>query len=176
MSRVPIGSTTDHGPGEAYGPTVHGRFDFIHQGLCAEEIARRWGISREDMDRFALRSHDRAARAIAEGRFDGRSSPWTPGGPGSRTRWPWPAPTRATRPARVRSTFDEGVRAGSTYEKLASLPPRFVEDGLVTAASSSQISDGAAAVLIMSRGAGRRSSACARGPGSTPSPWRPTTR
>jgi len=150
MSRVPIGSTTDHGPGEAYGPTVHGRFDFIHQGLCAEEIARRWDITREDMDRFALRSHERAAAAIAEGRFDDEILPL------------------ATRRARVEDkvavagtdegdlagegplTFDEGVRAGSTYEKLASLPPCFVEDGLVTAASSSQISDGAAAVLIMS--------------------------
>jgi acetyl-CoA acyltransferase len=129
---------------------VHGRFDFIHQGLCAEEIARRWDVSREDMDRFALRSHQRAAQAIAEGRFDNEILPL------------------ATRRARIEDkvavagtdegdpagegllTFDEGVRAGSTYEKLASLPPCFVEDGLVTAASSSQISDGAAAVLIMS--------------------------
>jgi acetyl-CoA acetyltransferase family protein len=150
MSRVPIGSTTDHGPGEAYGPTVHGRFDFIHQGLSAEEIARRWGISREAMDRYALQSHDRAARAIAEGRFENEIVPL------------------ATRRARIEDkvavagtdegdpagegplTSDEGVRAGSTYEKLASLPPAFTEHGLITAASSSQISDGAAAVLIMS--------------------------
>ena len=150
MSRVPIGSTTEHGPGEAYGPAVHGRFDFIHQGLCAEEIARRWGVTREEMDRFALQSHERAAQAIAEGRFDNEIVPM------------------ATRRARIEDkvavagtdegdpagegmlTFDEGVRAGSTYEKLASLPACFVEDGLVTAASSSQISDGAAAVLIMS--------------------------
>ena len=142
-------STTEHGPGDAYGPTVHGRFDFIHQGECAEEIARRWGISREDMDRFAVESHDRAARAIDEGRFDNEIVPL------------------ATRRARVEDrvavagsdegdpadegplTFDEGVRHGSTYEKLASLPPCFREDGLVTAATSSQISDGAAAVLIM---------------------------
>jgi len=134
MSRVPIGSTTEHGPGEAYGPTVHERFDFIH----------------EEMDRFALRSHDRAAAAIAEGRFEREIVPL------------------ATRRAHVEDkvavagtddgdpadegplTFDEGVRAGSTYEKLASLPPAFVEGGLVTAASSSQISDGSAAVLIMS--------------------------
>jgi acetyl-CoA acetyltransferase family protein len=150
MSRVPIGSTTEHGPGDAYGPTVHNRFDFIHQGQSAEEIALRWGISREAMDRFALRSHDRAALAIAEGRFENEIVPL------------------ATRRARVEDkvavagtdegdpagegllTFDEGVRAGSTYEKLASLPPAFAEDGLITAASSSQISDGAAAVLVMS--------------------------
>jgi acetyl-CoA acyltransferase len=150
MSRVPIGSTTEHGPGEAYGPTVHGRFDFIHQGLCAEEIARRWSISREEMDRFSLRSHDRAARAIEEGRFEREIVPL------------------ATRRAQVVDkvavagtdegdpagegplAFDEGVRPGSTYERLAALPPCFVEDGLVTAASSSQISDGAAAALVMS--------------------------
>ena len=150
MSRVPIGSTTEHGPGEAYGPAVHGRFDFIHQGECAEEIARRWEITREDMDRFALRSHELAARAIAEGRFENEILPL------------------ATRRAQIEGkvavagtdegdpadegmlTFDEGVRAGSSYAKLASLPPCFVEGGLVTAASSSQISDGAAAVLIMS--------------------------
>jgi acetyl-CoA acetyltransferase family protein len=150
MSRVPIGSTTEPGPGEAYGPTVHERFDFIHQGLSAEAIAARWDISREAMDRFALTSHDRAARAIAEGRFDDEIVPM------------------ATRRARVEDkvaqagtdegdpagegplAVDEGVRAGSSYEKLASLPPCFVEDGLITAASSSQISDGAAAALIMS--------------------------
>ena len=101
------------------------------------------------MDRFALQSHDRAARAIAEGRFDREILPL------------------ATRKARIEDkvaiagtdegdpagegplTFDEGVRAGSSYDKLASLPPCFVENGLVTAASSSQISDGAAAALIM---------------------------
>jgi len=150
MSRVPIGSTTEPGPGEAYGPTVLDRFDFIHQGLSAEEIARRWGITREEMDRFALRSHERAARAISEGRFEREIVPL------------------ATRRARVADkvavagsdegdpagdgplTADEGVRAGSSYETLAALPPCFVEGGLVTAATSSQISDGAAAVLIMS--------------------------
>ena len=102
------------------------------------------------MDLFALRSHERAATAIAEGRFDNEIVPL------------------ATRRARLEDrvavagsdqgdpagegvlSFDEGVRADSTYEKLASLAPCFVEDGLVTAATSSQISDGAAAVLIMS--------------------------
>jgi acetyl-CoA acyltransferase len=69
MSRVPIGSTTDHGPGEPYGPLYLERFELVHQGECAEEIARRWKISRDDMDRFALLSHQRAARATDEGRF-----------------------------------------------------------------------------------------------------------
>jgi acetyl-CoA acyltransferase len=143
MSRVPIGSTTESGPGEAYGPTVHGRFDFIHQGLCAEEIANRWNISRDEMDRLALQSHERAIRAIDEGRFENEIVPL--------------ATRRVDENGNVGDhgnegelTFDEGVRRGSTLEKLSSLPPAFIEDGRVTAASSSQISDGAAAVLVMS--------------------------
>ena len=143
MSRVPIGSTTESGPGEAYGPTVHERFDFIHQGLCAEEIANRWDISRDDMDRLALQSHERAIRAIDEGRFENEIVPLATrrvdenGNPGDHGN-------------EGELTFDEGVRRGSTLEKLSSLPPAFIEDGRVTAASSSQISDGAAAVLVMS--------------------------
>ncbi len=150
MSRVPIGSTTDHGPGDAYGPSVRGRFDFIHQGLSAEEIARRWNIGRDEMDRFALRSHERAARAQREGRFDRELVPLS-------TR-------RATVVDKVATagtdegdpgnegplTSDEGVRADASYERLAALPPAFAADGLVTAGTSSQISDGAAAALIMS--------------------------
>src|SRR5277367_5751776 len=62
MSRVPIGSTTEPGPGEAYGPTVHSRYQFIHQGLSAEEIAARWKVTRPQMDAFALESHNRAVR------------------------------------------------------------------------------------------------------------------
>ena len=68
MSRVPIGSTTEPGPGEAYGPLYKQRFELIHQGECAEEIARRWKVSREEMDAL-LRSHQRAARAGDEGHF-----------------------------------------------------------------------------------------------------------
>ncbi len=61
MTRVPIGATTEPGPGEAYGPRVLKRFDFIHQGLSAERIAEKWGVSRDEMDRFALESHERGA-------------------------------------------------------------------------------------------------------------------
>jgi acetyl-CoA acetyltransferase family protein len=150
MSRVPIGSTTESGPGDAYGPTVRHRFDFIHQGLSAEEIAARWHIGREEMDRFALRSHERATRAQREGRFDGEILP------------------TETRRARVIDkvaqvgtdegdpagdgplSSDEGVRPDASYERLAALRPAFKEDGRITAGSSSQISDGAAAALIMS--------------------------
>jgi acetyl-CoA acyltransferase len=145
MTRVPIGSTTDPGPGEAYGPTVHARFHFIHQGLSAEQIARRWKIDRAEMDEFALRSHGLAARAQDEGHFAGEIVPLA-----ARQF------EKSTGAERARTTeddvldFDEGVRRDTSIEKLASLPPAFAEDGLVTAGSSSQISDGAAAVLVMS--------------------------
>jgi acetyl-CoA acyltransferase len=141
MSRVPIGSTTEPGPGEAYGPLYKERFELIHQGECAEEIARRWKASREDMDAFALRSHQRAARASDEGRFaneivalEARVHPDVPGA------------ADVTGMMEV----DEGVRRDTSLEKLASLKPAFSETGTVTAGTSSQISDGAAAVLIMS--------------------------
>jgi acetyl-CoA acetyltransferase family protein len=141
MSRVPIGSTTEPGPGEAYGPLYLERFELIHQGECAEEIARRWKVSRDDMDALALQSHVRAARAIDEGRFaneivglEARVHPDVPGA------------------AEVSGLMeiDEGVRRDTSREKLAGLRPAFSESGTVTAGTSSQISDGAAAVLIMS--------------------------
>jgi acetyl-CoA acyltransferase len=141
MSRVPIGSTTEPGPGEPYGPLYLERFELIHQGECAEEIARRWKIGREDMDRFALSSHQRAARATDEGRFanevvslEARVHPDVPGA------------------AEVTGLMevDEGIRRDTSLEKLAGLRPAFSENGTVTAGTSSQISDGAAAVLIMS--------------------------
>ncbi len=141
MSRVPIGSTTEPGPGEAYGPLYKEHFELIHQGECAEEIARRWNVTREDMDALALQSHQRAARATDEGRFtkeivtlEARVHPDVPGA------------------ADVTGLMeiDEGVRRDTSAEKLASLRPAFSETGTVTAGTSSQISDGAAAVLIMS--------------------------
>jgi acetyl-CoA acyltransferase len=141
MSRVPIGATTEPGPGEAYGPLYLERFELIHQGECAEEIARRWKITREEMDQFALRSHQRAARATDDGRFaneivalEARVHPDVPGAPDGR--------------GLVES--DEGVRRDTSLEKLAGLRGAFSETGTVTAGTSSQISDGAAAVLIMS--------------------------
>ena len=126
MTRVPIGSTMEPGPGEAYGPRVFERYEFIHQGLSAERIAEKWDVSREEMEQFALTSHERAARATDEGRFD----------------------NEIVTLGDVRT--DEGIRRGGTPEGLAKLPPAFVEGGRVTAATSSQISDGAAAVLVMS--------------------------
>jgi acetyl-CoA acyltransferase len=142
MSRVPIGSTTDPGPGEPYGPAYRGRFELVHQGACAEEIARRWKVSRSDMDAFALESHRRAAVAIDEGRFKNEIIPLE-------TRYAeWVEP-KDGRPHGV-FEVDEGVRRDTTMERLAALPGAFSEGGTVTAGTSSQISDGAAAVLVMS--------------------------
>src|SRR6202161_3862013 len=110
MSRVPIGSTTEPGPGEAYGPLYLERFELIHQGECAEEIARRWKIRRDDMDDFALRSHQRAAQAADEGRFANEIAPLEarvhPDVPGA---------------ADVTGLFaaDEGVRRDTSRAKLA---------------------------------------------------------
>jgi acetyl-CoA acyltransferase len=141
MSRVPIGSTTEHGPGEAYGPLYLEHYELIHQGECAEEIARRWKIGREDMDRFALSSHQRAARATDEGRFANEIVPLE-----ARVHPDVPGAADVTGLIEV----DEGVRRDTSLEKLAGLRPAFSETGTVTAGTSSQISDGAAAVLIMS--------------------------
>ena len=141
MSRVPIGSTTEPGPGEAYGPLYLERYELIHQGECAEEIARRWKIGREDMDRFALSSHQRAARATDEGRFANEIVPLE-----ARVHPDVPGAADVTGLIEV----DEGVRRDTSLEKLAGLRPAFSETGTVTAGTSSQISDGAAAVLIMS--------------------------
>jgi acetyl-CoA acyltransferase len=138
MTRVPIGSTTDPGPGEAYGPQYRRRFALVHQGECAEEIARRWGVTRPEMDAFALESHQRAGRAQDEGRFDHEVLPLAARVAG------------AEDDVGETFAFDEGVRRDTSLDKLAGLKPAFVEDGQVTAGTSSQISDGAAAVLVMS--------------------------
>jgi acetyl-CoA acyltransferase len=112
------------------------RFDFIPQGLSAERIAEQWDISREAMDELAVRSHELAAEATAEGRFADEIVPIeTPHGVVS---------------------ADQGIRAGTTVEGIASLKTPFKEDGRVTAATSSQLSDGAAAVLLASRAAAER--------------------
>ncbi|MGZ6964886.1 MAG: thiolase family protein, partial [Acidimicrobiia bacterium] len=103
-------------------------------GISAELIAEKWNISREDNDRFSVQSHQRAAKATAEGRFDREIVPIEIAGESG-------AETMRT---------DEGIRPDSSMETLAKLKPAFKEDGVVTAANSSQITDGSAALLIMS--------------------------
>jgi acetyl-CoA acyltransferase len=131
MTRVPMGSN-GAGPGDGpLSPRLQALYNIIPQGLSAEMIAEQWGIKREELDEFSAQSHERAGRAIAEGRFTREITPITlPGGTVFDT--------------------DEGVRVPVNREKIASLAPSFRPDGVVTAANSSQISDGAAALLIMS--------------------------
>jgi acetyl-CoA acetyltransferase family protein len=114
------------------------------QGISAEEIAEKWDLSREELDRYSLESHERALRAIDEGRFEKEIIPIeldvpAPDGEGGGT---------ATM-VRTRFAVDEAVRR-STLEKMAALQPAFIPDGKITAGNSSQIVDGAAAVLVAS--------------------------
>ncbi len=138
MTRVPMGVTMLQGPGQAFGPAMMARYDngIVPQGISAELIAERWGITREESDRLAYDSHMRAARATEEGRFDNEIIPIEiTGEDGSREVM----------------RRDEGIRATTTPETLATLKPAFKEGGQVTAGNSSQITDGASAVLITSR-------------------------
>jgi acetyl-CoA acyltransferase len=120
---------------------VHERFDIVMQGISAEEIAAKWNLPREELDRYAYESHMRAARAIDEGRFEKEIIP---------IDLDVPASDSGATLVRTRFAVDEAVRRETTIEKMASLQPAFVPDGKVTAGNSSQIVDGAAAVLVAS--------------------------
>ncbi|HEX4492868.1 MAG TPA: thiolase family protein [Acidimicrobiia bacterium] len=133
MSRVPMGASFLPGS-MPFGPEMLARYPhLVPQGISAELIAERWGITREQNDAFSAQSHQRAARATAEGRFD-------------REIVPIDVTTEA---GSERFATDEGIRPDSSVETLAKLKPAFKEDGVITAGNSSQITDGAAAVLIM---------------------------
>jgi acetyl-CoA acyltransferase len=142
MTRTPMGSSIVRDLGFPFGPRMMQRYaergGLVSQGESAELIAEQWGISREELDEFAVRSHRNAARASDEGRFD-----------------------RELIPVAVKDddghdtdelvTRDEGIRPDSSVETLANLKPAFrPENGKVTAGNSSQITDGASAVLVMS--------------------------
>jgi acetyl-CoA acyltransferase len=141
MTRVPMGSTMS-GPGVPFGPAMHDRYQgrLVPQGISAELITEKWGLTREEQDEFALRSHRRAAAAQDAGRFDRQLVP---------VEVPGPDGGEGGGPTLVRA--DEGVRRDTSMEKLAGLKPAFRPDGQVTAGNSSQISDGAAALLLASR-------------------------
>jgi acetyl-CoA acyltransferase len=137
MTRVPMGITMQQGPGMPFGPRMIDRYDagLVPQGISAELIADKWGIPREELDDLAYTSHMRAARATEEGRFDNEIVP---------------IEVKNDDGTVELMTRDEGIRPTTTPEVLAGLKPVFQTDGVVTAGNSSQITDGAAAVLIMS--------------------------
>jgi acetyl-CoA acetyltransferase family protein len=117
--------------GMAFSPQLLERYNLVPQGISAEMIADKWEIPRSELDEIGLRSHQLAARATEEGRFDREIIPFTVNG----------------------DTYDkdQGIRPDTSLEKLAELKPAFKEDGKITAGNSSQVSDGAAAVLLMTR-------------------------
>jgi acetyl-CoA acyltransferase len=128
MTRVPMGSSVGANVGFPMGPKFFARYEGqqINQGLGAEMIAERWGLSRQQVDEFSISSHEKAAAAIDSGAF-------------------------AKQYAIVPDTgleADEGVRRGGTVDKLGELKTAFKEDGVITAGNSSQISDGSGALLI----------------------------
>jgi len=128
MSRVPLGSA--RATGMPYGPQVLARYeDFsFNQGLSAEKIAQKWGFSRARLDAFSALSHERAAAAQDAGVFAAQIVP---------------VATEGTTVA-----VDEGIRRGTSVDSLSSLKPAFVDDGVIHAGNASQISDGAAALLV----------------------------
>ena len=137
MTRVPMGITAQQGPGKPFGPQMVDRYahGLVPQGISAEMIAEKWGLAREQLDSIANDSHARATRATEEGRFEREIVPVEV------------TLEDGTTESMVR---DEGIRPGTTMEVLAGLKPVFKPDGVITAGNSSQISDGSAAVLIMS--------------------------
>jgi acetyl-CoA acyltransferase len=130
MSRVPLGSSI--GDANPFPPSFLERYDgvFPNQGIGAEMIAQRWGFDRTRVDEFSAASHEKAGAARSEGRFAGQIAPV-----------PLPDGTVVE--------HDEGIRPGTTVEKLAALKTAFKPDGVITAGNSSQISDGSAALLMM---------------------------
>jgi acetyl-CoA acyltransferase len=139
MSRVPMGSNNG-----SMSPLVYERYDIVMQGISAEEIAKQWGQTREELDRISYESHQRAGRAMDEGRFEKEIVPIEVDVPEEGDGGGAPTLTR------VRFAVDEAVRRETTLEKMAQLQPAFIADGVVTAGNSSQIVDGSAAVLVAS--------------------------
>ncbi|MFL5849830.1 MAG: thiolase family protein [Solirubrobacteraceae bacterium] len=132
MGRVPfsVGFETQGKYGAAFAPELMERYQLVPQGLSAEMIADKWEIPRSELDELAVRSHRLAHQATEEGRFERETIPFQVNGD-----------TYVT---------DQGIRPDTSLEKLSELKPAFKEDGKITAGNSSQISDGAAAVLLMS--------------------------
>ncbi|ULT57797.1 thiolase family protein [Neobacillus drentensis] len=135
MSRVPMGSNYK-GVEEPFSPALRSKYEMIHQGLSAERIAKKYGFTRAELDQFALESHQKALKAQEEGYF---------------SREIFPIDVTLPDGTTVVIKEDSGPRKGTSLEALAGLRPAFKEDGVIHAGNSSQISDGAAALLLMSR-------------------------
>ena len=129
MTRLPIGSSSSTG-GYPFPPSLMEMYPLVHQGLSAEMIADQWHISREELDAYGLRSQQLAAAADDAGYFTREVAP-------------------VSLPDGTVFSHDEGIRRDTSAERLAALQPSFKPDGRITAGSSSQISDGAASVLLM---------------------------
>jgi acetyl-CoA acetyltransferase family protein len=137
MSRVPMGSNLGVEGWAGLNPKLAERWPIVPQGISAEEIAKEWNLSREDLDAYSLESNRRAVAAIDGGLFEREIVP-------------------VALPDGGAFTVDEAPRRDTSAEKLAGLKPAFIEDGRVTAGNSSQIVDGAAAMLVVSEEAASR--------------------
>jgi acetyl-CoA acyltransferase len=137
MGHIPMGVTFNFVDqvGSPWPDELMARYNLVPQGISAEMIADQWEIPRSELDELGLRSHQNAARATEEGRFERETIPMTVKMNGSEET----------------VVADQGIRPDTSLEALANLKPAFKEDGKVTAGNSSQISDGAAAVLLMTR-------------------------
>ena len=133
MGHLPFAAAakTQEDFGFAFTPELMERYDLVNQGLSAEMIADKWEIPRSELDELAVRSHRLAAQATEEGRFERETMPFQVNG----------------------DTYvsDQGIRPDTTLEALANLKPAFKEGGKITAGNASQVSDGAAAMLLMAR-------------------------
>ncbi len=136
MTRVPMGSTVAQGPGVPFPPELMELYDMVPQGISAELVARKYGIERKAMDEFSVQSHLKAAEATQKGYLSSQIMPIEIAANGH------PAETMTT---------DEGIRAGASYEAVSQLQPAFNPEHSITAGNSSQITDGSAAVLLMSK-------------------------
>lgn len=132
MTRVPMGSTRQH---STWSEQLTSKYEMIHQGLSAERMAEKWELSREELDEYSLESHRRAIFAQDNGHFEKEIMP---------------IEVTLEDGSKVLVKDDEGPRRDTSLEKLASLKPVFLENGKIHAGNSSQMSDGAAAVLLMS--------------------------
>ncbi len=135
MSRVPMGSSA-LSPGSPFPPELMELYDLVPQGISAELVARKYKVSRREMDEFGVRSHHRAAEATEKGYMRSQIVPIE-------------VPVAGNGHNEL-FTKDEGIRPGANYEATSALPPVFNPEHSITAGNSSQISDGSAAVLLMS--------------------------